>query len=268
MIIDTTQYHTSIYAICVMTSILAGFIVASILLVKQKSSKITILCSALLNIVLLGYCGLVFEFIVNIKSGYFGSEPADLITPNPQVDLSNENPLTGLISMMGLTSIGCAIGIIIGSYILSRIFKNTMIIKAYTTVLPLIYSIAKIGCFFGGCCGGQEYHGPMAVNYLRYGEYINPTLTFPVPLLESVVFMAIFVPMIILFNKLEFRTHIAINGILCCVAKFCIDFLRSSHVGQNISINQILCLVLLAMVILFFILSDKVFSRKAEICDL
>lgn len=211
-------------------SLVIGFAIASLILVKQQAGSIATLCSIVLNGTLLLYLSFFFNFIVNIGSRRL---------------------------MFGLTSMGGVFGIIIGSFIMFRIFKNAMLMKAYFAVLPLIYSISKIGCYFGSCCGGTEYHGPLATNYIRNGEYVYPTTIFPVQLLEALCFMLIFIVMLILFNRLSCRVHIALNGILCCVAKFSLDFLRDSHNGVVISANQILCLITFALSILMLIIGKR-----------
>lgn len=58
---------------------------------------------------------------------------------------------------LGLTSIGGVFGIAVGSIIMYLIFKDRMLMQAYFTTFPLIYSVSKIGCFFGGCCGGLDW---------------------------------------------------------------------------------------------------------------
>lgn len=237
MIIDIFKYHISIYSIFLISSIFIGFAIATALLIRHSANRIAIICSVVLNGALLLYFGLIFTFIVNIGKG----KPS-----------------------LGLTSIGGVFGIAVGSIIMYLIFKDRMLMQAYFTTFPLIYSVSKIGCFFGGCCGGLEYHGPMAVNYLRNGELVNPTLTFPVPLLESAVFLVIFIVIAILFKKLDFKAHIAINSFVCCTAKFGLDFLRSSHIGEILSVNQILCLIITLLTIAFYIWGDKIFTAKPK----
>ena len=234
MIFNTDNYPISIYSICFAIAVLAGFSVATAILLIKKRNKTAIICAAMLNIILLFYGGLMFSFLVNIDSGKLS---------------------------FGLTSMGGAFGLIIGSFIMYCIYKDTELLKAYMAVLPLIYSISKLGCFFAGCCGGIEYHGPMAINYIRHSENMYPDYTFPIQLLESIVFMLIFIIVIALYKKYDFRIHIAVNGAICCVAKFGLDFLRSSHIKKIISMNQILCLVVLILTIVMIVFGNRIFSK-------
>jgi len=241
VIINPYKYPISIYAIFLTSSILIGFFIATMMLVRNKTNKIAICCSLILNGVMLIYFGLVFNYLVNI-----GKDNTSL----------------------GFTSMGGVIGVTLGSVIMYLIFKDLMLLQAYLTVFPLIYSISKIGCFFGGCCGGREYYGPLSVNYIdKDGALVHPYLTFPVPLLESAVFLLIFVAIVILFRKLSFRIHIALNSALCCIAKFGIDFLRSSHEGVVISINQLLCAIVFVMTLIFLILGKRFFSTSNQASD-
>ena len=226
MIIETYKYPISLYGICLFASLVIGFTIATVIMVRQKVNSVAVICSFVLNIPLLLSFGFIFNIIVNI-----GKE--------------NIKP--------GITSIGCAFGICTGAITVALIFKSAKLLQAYFTVLPLIYSIAKTGCFLGGCCGGLEYHGPLAVNYLRHNEYAYPTLTFPIQLLETAVFMIIFIILVVLYKKIKWQNHIALNGILCGAAKFILDFFRHSHIDVKISIIQILCIpVVIASVIFIF----------------
>ena len=237
MIIDTLKYTISPYSITLIASIIIGFAVAAILLVRSKIDKMIIVFSVMINTTLLVYFGLIYTVISNAiyKSG-------------------------GL----GFSSMGGMMGVLLGSFIMYAVTKKTDIIKSYSAILPLVYSISKLGCFFVGCCGGKEYRGPLAVTYLGNMDFIMPYPTFPVPLLESVCFALIFIIVMVLYSKLSTSKHIALNVLICAAMKFGLDYLRISHVGQILSMNQIACMItVICMAVIMIIISrKKLIQRK------
>lgn len=220
LVFDTTKYPISIYAICLSSSILIGLTVAVLLLLKERVNKTVAVFSAVINAILLVYFGIFFTLVANIKSGK---------------------------AVFGFTSTGGAIGVVIGTFIFYKIFKEKLVFKAYASVIPLMYAVSKLGCFFSGCCGGREYHGPLSVKYIGTADFINDYATFPVPLLECVVFFIIYSVMMIHYKKMGVVGYVCLNMALCAFAKLLIDFLRSSHIGQVISINQICCILFIVV---------------------
>jgi len=223
LIIDTEKYPISLYSIFLVSSLLIGFLVAVILMRKLKVRKDALICSAFLNIVLIIQLSLTYTYVIGLFEGR---------------------------EVFGFSSMGAVIGLLLGSFFTSRLFKEPHILKAFSAVLPLIYAISKLGCFFAGCCGGIEYHGFGAVTYLGSKDFIRDCPTLPVPMLETIAFTIIFIIVILLFNKLDLKKHITLNALLCALAKGLLDFLRYSHVNQVISINQIFCILVAVTVLL------------------
>lgn len=138
------------------------------------------------------------------------------------------------ISQIGLSSYGGAIGILIATIIFEKMNKSKGIfIKIATLSLPLIYSISKLACFFSGCCYGIPYDGVLSV---IYSNGLNIPL-FPVQLVETIVFLGVFIFCICLRKN---KSIIEITLILSAICKFLLDFLRYSHINQCISVNQMI----------------------------
>ena len=112
-----------------------------------------------------------------------------------------------------------------------------------TLMLPLMYSIGKIGCFLGGCCGGIPYSGAFRTVYT--GVHANPVPAFPVQLLESAVFLLIFAAGLHAFFRRRVNSVPAVF-LTSAAAKFALDFLRASHTGKILSVTQMLCIGLIA----------------------
>lgn len=147
---------------------------------------------------------------------------------------------------IGLSSYGAVIGLLIIIIIFSKQFKKNMedILYNVITVVPLMYSIGKMGCFFVGCCYGIEYNGIFSITYNYSYSAPNFVKLFPVQLVESVLFLIIFIYLIFKKQKEEDKTKIICDTIiLCSLSKFTLDYFRNSHKNTIISINQIVSLI-------------------------
>lgn len=112
-----------------------------------------------------------------------------------------------------------------------------------TIILPLMYSISKIGCFLAGCCYGIEYNGVFCIHYTGHGN-IPVHNVFPVQIAETIVFLGIFF-VGIHFIKRKVKNMVWIIFVISAFTKGLLDFLRESHTGELISMNQILCIILM-----------------------
>lgn len=112
----------------------------------------------------------------------------------------------------GMSAYGALIGGFLMIYIFCLEFKLPLIkfFTKYVILLPLIYAIGKLGCFFGGCCYGVECSLPISVVYLNSMDAPNNISLFPVQLVESIVNFIIFVWLILekkeryVENRLDF----------------------------------------------------------------
>ena len=151
----------------------------------------------------------------------------------------------------GLSSYGGLIGVILASIIFELILPTNKKIMKYTMIsLPLTYAIGKIGCFIAGCCYGIPYNGIFNVVYkddLNIGQ-------FPIQLLETIVFIIIF----IVCNKLRNNKNIIyITSLIAAIAKFLLDFLRYEHINKLITINQIFSIIIIVVLIILYIVKNK-----------
>jgi len=156
------------------------------------------------------------------------------------------------ITNIGLTSYGGALGVFLASLIFEKIIPlDNKLIKYSILSLPLTYGIAKIGCFFAGCCYGIPYNGIFGVTYI---DELNISV-FPVQLLESLVFIILF----IVFNKYKNKDNIIyISLIGMAIFKFLLDFFRYEHYLKGITINQILSITILIITFAHFIYKKTV----------
>lgn len=154
----------------------------------------------------------------------------------------------------GFSSMGGAIGAMTAALSMELIFKHKYkILDSQVRVLPLIYSIAKIGCFCVGCCRGISYNGHFCVSYPdSLGEKY-----FPVQLTETIVFMIIFIlGVTLLRNK-----HFILIVILSMAAKVSLDFLRLSNKG-SFGFTQWVCVIFLIGMLVYWFLQERKTKSK------
>lgn len=157
---------------------------------------------------------------------------------------------------LGFSSLGAVIGGMLFLIIYSLIFRKSIkfIFNRTLITLPLMYSVGKVGCFVAGCCYGIKYDGFMSITYHHSLVAPNEVPLIPVQIIESIVFMLIFIYMFYRYKQKNINLCILI--ILCGMSKFILDFLRESHRGIILSVNQIVCL-LFVIIALIFLLRDK-----------
>lgn len=189
-------------------------------------------------------------YALNIRSGIKKNVAGYLILLSPMMSLFCGVYLTYIISgfrYYGLSSIGGLIGMYIAVLTMAAINSNKKdmetMLQNCTIILPLMYSISKIGCFLAGCCYGIEYNGIFCIHYTGHGN-IPVHNVFPVQIAETIVFLGIFF-VGIHFIKRKVKNMVWIIFVISAFTKGLLDFLRESHTGELISMNQILCIILM-----------------------
>ena len=220
------QFH--LYPILLIASLVMGLLIPSIKLSKAGIRKDILLCVALLNMFLALFFGKVYTMIAE--------KSTDLLRT-------------------GFSSLGGLVGFLIGIYIFYLICdKDKRIPENYVISLPLIYAISKIGCFLAGCCHGIEYTGIFNVRYEAGSACEVMTGVFPVQMAETIVFIVIY---FILYMKKRKENIVTMTLVLSAVAKLALDFFRYSHVGKLLSFNQIVCLIIAVVCILYRVIIGK-----------
>jgi len=202
--------------------------------------------------------GITIQYLLNVRRGISRKISSYLIILNPMISISSAVLLTYYSSgkqYFGLSSVGGLFGMYASTVILSLIDNKSgemeVMIQNCTFILPLMYSISKVGCLLAGCCHGISYKGLFCIEYS--GLKTETIYAFPIQLLESIVFLVIFAFGMIMYKKHN-KNSTCIIFILSASAKFILDFLRESHQNKILSFNQILCILLLTagVAIIFF----------------
>ncbi len=229
------SFNINIYGIMLVSSLIIGFVYIAVGMIKSNIPReTTILCIILLSILtLLG--GVYFSFFRNF------------------------NDASSLFET-GMTASGGAIGMILGIIIINLLYPDIKILvwNIVSISIPLIYSIAKIGCHFAGCCQGIIYSGPFAITYTT-GDCAYKSL-FPVQITETIVFFIIFIISAYLYYCKKNNNTVLIAIALSSSSKFLLDFLRFERPGTFLSINQYACLfiaIITVIVVQFSCLRKK-----------
>lgn len=136
----------------------------------------------------------------------------------------------------GYVFYGGLIGAVMGILIFCKAFgfdKGSML-NILTPLIPFAHSFGRIGCFFGGCCYGIEYHGFMAVSfpYNPLSPELNLVPRFPVQLAEAFLNFMLFIFLFIYTKKKAPACGRSFGIYLVCysIIRFFLEFLRGDIV--------------------------------------
>ena len=161
---------------------------------------------------------------------------------------------------LGFSSLGGVIGGLIMLYLYSLLVKKDYkyMLILFMPSIPLMYAIGKIGCFVAGCCYGIPYDGIGHIVYHSSEVALLNTNLFPIQIVETIIFLIIFIYIISRYYKNKFSIKlIMIEIIVCGIAKFLLDFLRYEHTVKLITSNQIMCLLLVIFSSVYLIRLNK-----------
>lgn len=235
MTITVRNTRPSIYGICIVCSLLLGFLFAYLIMRKNKVPKNIAFYSVLLNFFMALFGGVYYSATESyIRVGEF---------------------------KYGLAGLGGVLGVLAGALIMCKIVPECKegILRGFIIALPIMYSIGKLGCFSSGCCGGIAYNGPLAVTYIGTFDYLQDYSVFPVQLTESAVFFIIF--LINYIKEYGKESDLTVVLLEMAAAKFLLDFLREAHDHFCITGNQWGCVILAAT---FVIIKVVISTRKSH----
>lgn len=225
----------SIYSPIVLLSIIIGIIMASLLMKKAGVTAKSIFYTDMLVFVFIIVC----SFMMSIA-------------------------LTGDIRRISFVAAGGAAGLILGATLSIFIISEKVIDTAIAWVLatPLMYGLSKIACFLTGCCHGIRYKGAFNVIYVTKGH----DSYFPIQLLESIVFVIIFIIGLILYLKLEDKRLLVARlvVILSAIAKIGLEYLRFNHAERGVSGYQVAIFTIACVAYILVVFIDKKFRKTVK----
>lgn len=210
MTIFISKFNIPVYQIMIFISFLISYLIICFKLNKEKIPHNIIYLCALMSLVFTIIGAKLYTILTNLEKNY------------------------GIYDS-GFSSIGGAIGLVTSIIIFNKIYsKNSKkILDVYIETLPLLYSISKLGCFLVGCCYGISYKGVFNIKY-----YFLKHSVFPIQIFESILFFILFIACL---NLKKYKNEIII--MIGAILKFCLEFLRYSHINKFLSIHQIICLI-------------------------
>lgn len=164
----------------------------------------------------------------------------------------------------GFSAYGGVLGGILALFCFAKLYKIPInkLLNIYIPVLPLLYSVSKLGCFFSGCCYGIEYLGFGNIVYTYSNSAPLGTNLFPVQLVESIMNLVIFIYVCIIYkNNIENNKIIRTVFILCGISKFLLEFFRNSWNGQ-ISSTQFISILFIVIGFIMVIIEIENKNRK------
>ncbi len=210
--------------------------------------------------------GLLVQYLLNTRRGIRRSVAGLTVLACAFGSLGGGLLLTFITSggkAVGFSSLGGLAGMYAGALLVAGIaaqpYYPTITAQNSTLILPLVYSISKLGCALAGCCRGMTYHGALSVTYVLEDETVT---ALPVQMIESITFLGLFAFGLWMFHrKTPYLTHYLLQ--LAMLLKTALDFLRASHIGVILSLTQVLCLAI--MLIDLGILLYRKFTPKRQI---
>lgn len=155
------------------------------------------------------------------------------------------------IKKTGIVFYGGLIGLLISYGIMARISKQDLYIMDVLAVcIPLFHSIARIGCFFGGCCFGKENHSHIAINYTTtVFDEVTTAYRIPTQLIEAAFNLILFLYLLHLLCSKEWKSKNILRRYLLIysIGRFIIEFFRGDLVRgviYGVSFSQLISVLI------------------------
>jgi len=229
---DIPAFRWSPYPLIIVLAVLLGFASAALLMKRFGIARQTIFYTCLLT--------LMTTMMISISA---------------TLRITNE----GL--RLGFSGIAAGIGMILGIFISSLIFRDkpVLVLSSFVPAAPLMYGLSKLGCFLAGCCHGKAYQGHFAVAY--HNQYEGTY--FPVQLVDMAVFILIHILALILVMKMKNKAHaIFIVIFITLPSRFVLEYFRYTHDGTLISRDQIIILIAAAIAFALLIAGKIILKPK------
>lgn len=254
--INIGTFEIPVYGMIIIISFIIGLIICSKLGMLYGIQPKYILCSGSFT---------AAGLLIGAKLLYLLTKLPDYITNyNIYSTYSYMDKIDFL--MGGYVFYGGIIGAITGVLIFCRAFhfdKGSML-NILTPLIPFAHAFGRIGCFFGGCCYGVEYHGPFSIQfpYNPLSPSLNAVPRFPVQLVEAVFNFILFI-FLMHYTKKKIPTHgitLGIYFVCYSIIRFFLEFLRGDIVRGfllGLSTSQWISLILLPVGIIIIKSANK-----------
>lgn len=130
--------------------------------------------------------------------------------------------------------------------------------------IPLFHSVARLGCFFSGCCYGIPWEHGIVYHYSLAPD-ANGIPRFPVQLAESLLNFLLFLLILHLSNKGIMKNHLmAVYGTVYPVYRFLLEYLRGDEYRGfffGFSTSQLISIIVFTVTVTAFVI-NKLKSRR------
>lgn len=135
--------------------------------------------------------------------------------------------------------------------------------------IPLFHAVARVGCFFAGCCYGTETTSRFAVRYSTYiGAEVNTAMRIPVQLVESGINAVIFTVLMVLLFRGEYKGKLLMAYLLMyAVTRISTELLRGDAargIWRGVSFSQLISAVIIITVSITLFYSKIAREREYE----
>lgn len=154
------------------------------------------------------------------------------------------------IKQTGIVYYGGLIGLLVSYSILSKKVQDIYIMDILAVCIPLFHSVARIGCFFGGCCFGKESHSFIAINYTtRVFDEVITAYRIPTQLIEAAFNFCLFLYLLHLFRCEDWKNRHVLRQylLLYSIGRFIIEFYRGDLVRGvifGVSFSQVISILI------------------------
>lgn len=173
----------------------------------------------------------------------------------------------------GLSLLGAviAIGIFGPLYMMYNAIEVLPLLDLVCVYAPFLQSIARIGCFFAGCCYGAPCNGFWAINGMTDSGVcmrMHPTQLYSAMLLFLIFLIMKFLECQLIKKQGQL---IMVYLMLTTVERFCIDFFRGDRemvgtgfFGASISLHQLIACALFMIALILLIVINLWASKHYE----
>ena len=168
----------------------------------------------------------------------------------------------------GFVFYGGLIGGTVGLIIYTRQYKLSTLkfSDLFAIVLPLGHSLGRVGCFFGGCCYGIPYDGPLSCMYTEtMGNTPLNVPLLPIQLIEAAILFLLFASLFILWTKkAKDGTITLVYFVAYAIIRFILEYFRGDMDRGHLfifSTSQIISLLFLAGIAVYFVYRKRKQAR-------
>lgn len=171
----------------------------------------------------------------------------------------------------GIVFYGGLFGLIFSSIYCNKYsHSDKRFLNIIAVCIPLFHSIARVGCFTGGCCFGVEAHSHLSVLYTTVVDgKINTAYRVPIQLFESLFELLLFFILLYQINKKEWEKKeiLRMYIIFYSVGRFILEFFRGDYIRgliREISFSQFISICIWFIFLLMYAVDEIRKEKEAK----